>query len=231
MDATHRHHRGTDTKVKRSCARPSQARSRPERVDRAGRVARPAFVGARPVGARLVGAIALLATGGVHLQQYEVAHFADIPTIGWLFLANFIAASVLGLVLLIPARGAVTGGMRLAHRLAAVAGIGLAGGALVGLLVSEHTTLFGFMEHGYRLEIVVAIVAEAGAIVSLGAFVVAKSSRPPRRGPDARAVWHRILGVRAFVWSGVRDRRERFRHGGPGGSYGGASRDGHTLEK
>jgi len=34
--------------------------------------------------------------------------------------------------------------------LAALAGISVASGALVGLFISEHTPLFGLMEHGYR---------------------------------------------------------------------------------
>jgi hypothetical protein len=38
--------------------------------------------------ARALGAFALLVAGGVHLQQYSAAHFAVIPTIGLLFLAN-----------------------------------------------------------------------------------------------------------------------------------------------
>jgi hypothetical protein len=36
--------------------------------------------------ARAMGAIALLVVGGVHLEQYKVAHFSVIPTIGPLFL-------------------------------------------------------------------------------------------------------------------------------------------------
>jgi hypothetical protein len=67
-------------------------------------------VGRRPRGGaltvlrltRAVGALALLAVGGVHIEQYMVAHFAVIPTIGPLFLVNFIAAMLFGLILLLP---------------------------------------------------------------------------------------------------------------------------------
>ena len=52
--------------------------------------------------ARVIGASALLVAGGVHLEQYIVAHYSVIPTIGRLFLVNFIAATTLGLLLLIP---------------------------------------------------------------------------------------------------------------------------------
>lgn len=121
---------------------------------------------------RTLGAIALLVVGGVHLEQYTVAHFSVVPTIGPLFLVNFIAATALGLLLLIPIGRSARPGRLLFDSLAALAGVGVAAGALAALLISEHTPLFGFMEHGYRLEIVIAITSEAVAIVSLGVFLV-----------------------------------------------------------
>jgi hypothetical protein len=48
------------------------------------------------------------------------------------------------------------------------------------VFISEHTPVFGFMEHGYRLEIVIALAAEAVAIISLGAVVVIARRRPRR---------------------------------------------------
>jgi hypothetical protein len=129
---------------------------------------------------RAVGALALLVAGGVHYQQYKVAHFSVIPTIGPLFLLNFIAATILGLVLLVPIR-ATAGPRRLIFdSLAALGGVGVASGAFVGLLVSEHTPLFGFMEHGYRLEIVIALAAEAVAVISLGVFLACARRRVRR---------------------------------------------------
>jgi hypothetical protein len=127
--------------------------------------------------ARAIGAIALLVVGGVHLEQYTVAHFSVIPSIGPLFLVNFIAATSLGLLLLIPIRRSVRHGRLLFDSLAALAGIGVAAGALAALLISEHTPLLGFMEHGYRLEIVIAIASEAVAIVSLGIFLAIADRR------------------------------------------------------
>jgi hypothetical protein len=121
--------------------------------------------------ARAIGAVALLVVGGVHLEQYTVAHFSVIPTIGPLFLANFIAATSLGLLLLMPIRPSAPRVRLLFDSLAALAGIGVAAGALAALLISEYRTLFGFMEHGYRIEILIAIAAEAVAIVSLGVFL------------------------------------------------------------
>jgi hypothetical protein len=127
---------------------------------------------------RTLGAGALLATGAVHLEQYWVAHFSVIPTIGPLFLVNFVAATTLGLALLIripaPRR------RLLFDSWVALAGLGVAAGALAALLISEQTPLFGFMEYGYRLEIVIAIAVEAVASLSLGAFLAIAGGRARR---------------------------------------------------
>jgi hypothetical protein len=126
---------------------------------------------------RGIGALALLVVGGVHLEQYTVAHFSVIPTIGPLFLVNFIAATSLGLLLLTPIRRSARHGRLVFDSLAALAGIGVAAGALGALLISEHRPLLGFMEHGYRLEIVIAITSEAVAIASLGLFLAIADRR------------------------------------------------------
>ena len=141
--------------------------------------------------ARFASALALLATGAIHIQQYTVADYRAIPTIGTLFLLNFISATVLGLYLLVPA-GARPGRVRrAADTLVALGGLGVAVTSLIALFVSEQTPLFGFMEHGYRLEIVVAIVSEAAAALALTAFLLLSQraggrphrSRPSKRGP------------------------------------------------
>jgi hypothetical protein len=129
---------------------------------------------------RVGGALALLVVGGVHLEQYTVAYFSVIPTIGSLFLVNFIAATVIGLTLLVPV-GRNAGPIRFVFEsLIALAGIGVSLGALTALLISEHTPLFGFMEHGYRREIVIALVAEGTATLLLGAFVVCAARQRQR---------------------------------------------------
>jgi hypothetical protein len=61
---------------------------------------------------------------------------------------------------------------RLAVPLLAAGGVAVAAGSLVGLLVSETSGLFGFMETGYRASIVLAIVLEVAAIVLLLAHLV-----------------------------------------------------------
>lgn len=132
--------------------------------------------------ARAIAAIALLVTGVVHLEQYTVAHFSDIPTIGPLFLLNFIAATSVGLELLIPIRGSARRGRVLFESTAALAGIGVAAGAMAALLISEQTPLFGFMEHGYRIESVIALASEAVAILSLGVFLALADGWPHPSG-------------------------------------------------
>jgi hypothetical protein len=52
--------------------------------------------------------------------------------------------------------------------LLSAAGVGVAAGSLAGLLVSETSGLFGFMEAGYRPAIVLSIALEATAVALLG---------------------------------------------------------------
>jgi hypothetical protein len=127
---------------------------------------------------RVVAAIALLATGGIHLEQYLFDDFSVLPTIGPLFLLNFAAGTALGLYFLIPPRPPKGRTRRTLDLVAAWIGGAVAGGALVALFVSERTPLFGFMERGHRLEIVIAIAAEATAVLALSAMVALRRPRP-----------------------------------------------------
>jgi hypothetical protein len=119
---------------------------------------------------RMVGAIAVLVVGAVHLQQYFADSINIVPVIGTLFLLNFAGATVIGLGLLIPAAR-----MRVLHVLLALGGIGLAATSFVFLFISEHQPLFGFQDHGYRPGIVIALAAEAVAVVTLGAYVLLRT--------------------------------------------------------
>ena len=127
--------------------------------------------------ARYLGAVSILVVGGIHVQQYYDAYFRSVPTIGTLFLLSFIGAGVVGAGLLAPVRllGRRIGDLLLT--LAALGAIGIALGTLVSLVVSEYTPLFGFMESGYRLAIVLAIVFDALATVFLGVFVLIVAPR------------------------------------------------------
>jgi hypothetical protein len=122
---------------------------------------------------RYLGAFAVLATGVAHIEQYAVDDYSTVPTIGTLFLLNFVAAIVIAIGLIVPL-GRFTGRCTAATRAVfAVAGIGLAVLSLAALFVSETSGLFGFVEHGYRMAIVVAIVVEVAAAVFLVAFLLA----------------------------------------------------------
>jgi hypothetical protein len=121
---------------------------------------------------RVSGAVAVLVVGAVHLEQYFAVHFRVVPVIGPLFLLNFIGAMMIGIGLLIPSAR-----LRLLHILLALAGIGLAATSFVFLFVSEHQPLFGFQDHGYRSAIVIALVAEAAASLSLAGYLVTQRGR------------------------------------------------------
>jgi hypothetical protein len=134
--------------------------------------------------ARALGALAMLAVGAVHLQQY-VWLYSAIPTIGTLFVLNFAGATAIGLGLLAPLEtvlgrrwgSAAVGSL-------ALAGIGLAATAFAFLAIAEQTPLFGFMEPGYDpTAILVSRIAEAVTVVSLGAYAIARfvAQAPTRR--------------------------------------------------
>ncbi len=124
--------------------------------------------------ARCLGALTLFAVGAVHLQQYNELYSA-IPTIGTLFVLNFVGATVLGVGLLVPLE-------RLSRRWRAlvVAGLALGGIALATvsyafLLIAERRPLFGFMEPGYNPDaILTAQVSEIATVALLGAYLVVR---------------------------------------------------------
>jgi hypothetical protein len=130
--------------------------------------------------ARYVGAIMILLVGAVHAQQYYDAYFSVVPTIGTLFLLSFIGAGIVGTVLLAPVRrlGSPLGGLILA--VAALGAIGIALGTLVSLLISEYMPLFGFMESGYRLAIVLTLLFDVLTTVFLGFFLAVTGPRLAR---------------------------------------------------
>ena len=125
---------------------------------------------------RYLGALAVLATGVAHIEQYSVDNYSTVPTIGTLFLLNFIAAIVIAAGLIAPLRRVTGRYTDLTRAVFAVGGIGLAVGSLAGLFVSETTGVFGFVEHGYRMAIVGAIAVEVAATMFLLAFLVANGA-------------------------------------------------------
>ena len=120
---------------------------------------------------RYLGAVSILLVGAVHAQQYYGAFFSVVPTIGTLFLLSFIGAGIVGAVLLSPVRrlGREIGDAALV--VAALGAIGIAVGTFVSLLISEYTPLFGFMESGYRLAVVLTLLFDVMTTAFLGVFV------------------------------------------------------------
>lgn len=146
---------------------------------------------------RRLGALAVLARGAVHLQQYLGADYRTIPTIGPLFLANAIGSGIVGFGLLAPLERLLAGRrVDLAVTLLAVAGIAIALGSLIALFISETGSLFGFSESGYRTPIMLAIVCEVAALLLLTPVAAIGI-----RGAQARAV-NRSRVPSGQSWSG-----------------------------
>src|ERR1700759_4568626 len=123
---------------------------------------------------RLAGGGLLIATGSIHLDLY-LTGYRSIPTIGWLFLFQVIAAFLLGAAVL-PS----------ASRLTAAVGAVFSLATLGGYLLSLWIGLFGFKE-----------VRTAGGGAAGGVEVAAAAARPGRpAGPPAAAPAGRRLLAR-----------------------------------
>jgi hypothetical protein len=143
---------------------------------------------------RYLGAVALLLVAAIHAQQYYDAYFSAVPTIGTLFLLDVIGAGAAGLVLLAPVRLLRTRPADAILVLGALTGIAVAAGSFAALIVSEYRPLFGFMESGYRLAIVLSLLFEGVATLLLVAFVVALVLGRRSAGRAQREVFLRPLG-------------------------------------
>jgi hypothetical protein len=133
-------------------------------------------------GVRTLGALSLLAVGAIHLQQYFYLYSA-IPTIGTLFVLNFIGATAIAAGLLVPVERWLGRWGDGAATLLALGGAGLAATAFVFLLISERTPVFGFMEPGYDpTAIMLSRIAELATVSLLGSLAVARVARRVRAG-------------------------------------------------
>ena len=121
---------------------------------------------------RILGAALLLFVGADHYYEYSARHYSVVPTIGTLFLLNFISATAIGLLLLFPLERVMHRFGRGALLIVTLSGLAIAATSLAALLVSEQTTVFGWMEPNYRPEILVAIASEAAASLCLGLLLV-----------------------------------------------------------
>lgn len=133
---------------------------------------------------RLIGAVAVLAVGVIHIQQYLADYYRYVPTIGAMFLLNFSSAILIALLLLLPverlAERLRPGSGHLAAGLPALGGIALAAVSIVFLLISESSRLFGFQESGYRTVIYLALLAEALVVLTLTGYLALTVRRSPR---------------------------------------------------
>jgi len=149
---------------------------------------------------RVAGSGLLIATAAIHLDLY-LTGYRTIPTIGWLFLLQVIAAFALGLaVLVIPGR------LLIPSRLAAAAGAGFALATLGGYLLSVWIGLFGFKEVRTTAGIAAGVV-EVAAFMVLAALVLApvpqaSAAKAPALARTARLT-AAVLGVAAAVLLGV----------------------------
>jgi len=129
--------------------------------------------------ARWAGAVAILTTGGIHVQQLIVEDFQSLPTLHVLFLLNAIGSGVVGLCLLaplhrvLPERSADT-----AEALLAAVGLTIAVGSLAGLFIAETSSLFGLSSHGhYSTPAVLAIIVEGIAVLLLTPLLISSGRR------------------------------------------------------
>jgi hypothetical protein len=140
---------------------------------------------------RILGAVLILFVGADHYYEYSVQEYSLLPTIGTLFLLNFISATVVGVLLLAPLDRIFHHFGKVVLTIAAVSGLGIAATSLAALLVSEQTALFGFMELNYRTAILVGLASESAAAVCLGLLLVLTfRAWRSASGPRMRAVDH-----------------------------------------
>jgi len=135
----------------------------------------PTAPGWPAIGLRVSGAGLLIATAAIHLDLY-VTGYRTIPTIGWLFLLQVIAAFGLGLAVLAIGGRLVKGG-----RLAAAAGAGFALATLGGYLLSVWIGLFGFKEVRTTAGVVAGLI-EVAAFAVLAALTLTLAATPAAAG-------------------------------------------------
>ena len=135
---------------------------------------------------RLAGAALLVATGAIHLDLY-LTGYRHIPTIGWLFLLQVIAAFLLAAAVI-----------AVRSPLAAAAGAGFAVSTLAGYLLSLWFGLFGFTEVRTTAGIVAGVIEVAAfAVLAIAAVAAwpAPGPGPPGREPAGRAAPGRLRAL------------------------------------
>src|SRR5713101_1866405 len=155
------------------------------------------------LGLLVAGAGLLLATGAIHLDLY-LTGYRSIPTIGWLFLLQVIAAFGLAAAVLLSG-----------SRLAAAAGAGFALSTIGGYILTVWVGLFGFKEVRTTAGIVAGVI-EVAAFAALAALAAAPAPRGQQAGPASRSRdgrWPSCPSPPWRCWPSQRPRREaRHRH-------------------
>jgi predicted lipoprotein with Yx(FWY)xxD motif len=131
---------------------------------------RPALRGWIRLALRLAGGSLLIATGAIHLDLY-VTGYRSIPTIGWLFLLQIIAAFGLGVAVLLSARWVT-----------AAAGAVFALATIGGYLLSLWIGLFGFIEVRTTAGIAAGVIEVAAFAVLAGLAVLSAGRTEPESG-------------------------------------------------
>ena len=139
---------------------------------------------------RVAGALLLLVSASIHLALYLTGYRA-IPTIGWLFLVQFMVAFVLA-----------AGALVTHSRLAAVAGAAFALSTLGAYLLAVWIGLFGFKEIRTRAGIAAGLIEVAAfatlmlAAVITNARTAAAADRPrPRMVAGVRRAVSLVVGA------------------------------------
>ena len=133
---------------------------------------------------RVAGALLLVVSAGIHLDLY-LTGYRSVPTIGWLFLVQFLVAFVLAI-----------GALVTHSRLVAVAGAAFALSTLGCYLLAVWIGLFGYKEIRTRAGIAAGLI-EVAAFATLALAVAiagARQAAPPTR-PRPRV----LAGMRAAV--------------------------------
>ena len=135
---------------------------------------------------RVAGALLLAVSATIHLVLYLTGYRA-IPTIGWLFLVQFVVAFVLAI-----------GALVTHSRLVAIAGAGLALSTLGAYLLAVWIGLFGYKEIRTRAGIAAGLI-EVAAFATLALAAVIKNARPATAPGADRPGTRMRAGVRAAV--------------------------------
>ena len=133
---------------------------------------------------RVAGALLLVVSAGIHLDLY-LTGYRSIPTIGWLFLVQFLVAFVLAI-----------GALVTHSRLAAVAGAAFALSTLGCYLLAVWIGLFGYKEIRTRAGIAAGLI-EVAAFATLALAVAIAGAR--QAAPPARPRPRVLAGMRAAV--------------------------------